>query len=108
MSYTDDTATVMTAMGYDYTEGPDGPEAWLGLDGWRVDANFVVERVIPGMVAQDFAITVSIGSLDSWEPEQFDVMVRHEDGSEFSERAPEFKEAVMAAIAAALRSQAND
>ena len=103
MSYTEDTKTVLEAMKYDYTEGPDSPEAWLGLDGWRVDANFVVERVIPWAAEKGIDIRID-GPVSSSSKPSWWARAATKDRGTFRADLPTMPEAVMAAIAAALRS----
>lgn len=107
MSYTEDTAYVLESMGYvdSRPDWPvDKPRWWTSHVGLQavltIDANFVVERVIPWAIAQGFEFEIA------WSAEELQVIVRRADGEMVGvSEVPTMPEAVMAAIAAALRSE---
>lgn len=106
MSYQEDVALVLEAMGarlighyWMKFGGPRGDgSAVLEWMHSAIDANFIVERVIPWAAAQDIKLTLRYWKsywLCLWR------LPRNRSDAEF---APDMPEAVMAALAAALRA----
>jgi len=105
VSYQDDVALVLEAMGMIAgTLTETGERCWIVPDGpvIDIDANFIVERVIPEFRNRDIFVAIA-GPCD----EAVEWAAFTYNGPEHSKRvhAPAMPEAVMAALAAALRAE---
>lgn len=100
MSYQEDVALVLEAMGQWLEPSPGAPGTQVGL----IDANFIVEQVIPWALTQGLS-RIDVGYQGQWyascDPDRFNGSERDKGWQCTGNTMPE---AVMAALAAALRA----